>query len=85
MIIPIRKWSDDQAWCVTEVLVRVTELSVTDVSEAVLLLLVPPVTQLYPRSDYGQTGQQAPGGLTGREHVDVRFLQTSLVHSNSPH
>ena len=43
---PVGEWGDDESWCVAEVLVRVAELSVTDVGETVELLLVPTMTQL---------------------------------------
>ena len=43
---PISKRGDDQSWSVTKVLVRILELSVTDVSKAVLLSLVPAMPQL---------------------------------------
>ena len=37
---------DDQAWLIAEILVRVTKLSIANVREAILLLLVPSMSQL---------------------------------------
>ena len=43
---PVSEWCDDKASSVTQVLVRVSELRVTDISETVPLFLVPAMPQL---------------------------------------
>jgi len=43
---PVSEWSDDESRRVAEILMRVSELCVTDVSETVLLAFVPAMTQL---------------------------------------
>ena len=40
--VPISKGCDDQSWSVTKVLITVLELSITDVSKAMTLALIPP-------------------------------------------
>ena len=45
-VAPVGEGRDDESWSVAEVFVRVTELRVTDVCEAILLFLVPAMTQL---------------------------------------
>ena len=43
---PVSERGDDQSWSITKVLVRIFELSVTDISKAVFLCLVPAMSQL---------------------------------------
>lgn len=44
--IPVSEWGDDKSRGVPQVLVRVAELSVTNVGIAVLVVVVPPVSEL---------------------------------------
>lgn len=44
--VPVGEGSDDKPWCISKIFVKVTELSIADVNEAVALLLIPVMSEL---------------------------------------
>ena len=44
--IPVSKRSNDKTWCVSEVLVAVLELSITDVCVTMFISIIPAMSQL---------------------------------------
>jgi hypothetical protein len=45
-VASIREWGNDESWSISQVLVPVHELSITNVSEAVPNIIVPTMTEL---------------------------------------
>ena len=52
--VPISERSDDQSWSVTKVLITVLELSITDVSKAMTLALIPPEVETVKKEKGGE-------------------------------
>ena len=46
-VAPVSQWRDDKTWCVTQVLIRVFELCITDIGVAVLACFVPSMSELW--------------------------------------
>ena len=44
--LPIGQWGDDKSRCVAKVLIRVLELSITDVGKAMALMVIPSVQRV---------------------------------------
>ena len=58
--LPISEGSDDQSWSVTKVLITILELSITDVSKAMTLALIPPEEERVEekKEEEGKVGRQ---------------------------